>query len=202
MKKQGVYFMTGGIMTTIAQSGFGTLFLVGLLLLPFAAGLLILMIWLCCLLPKHRREHYTARTVGTVERTSNISSCDIFVPLVRYSVNGQDYTVAGPRFAANRILSADVAGIELLKSTCNITPEGELPIVVKMSGSTAAAQEAMNERYPKGKNVPVFYDPKAPKHAFVERDAPMSKKLSVILIGICGLLTAVSVVMMLAGILS
>ena len=65
-----------------------------------------------------------------------------------------------------------------------------------------AAQEAMRARYPKGKTVQVFYDPNAPKHAFVERDAPLSRKLSAILVSISGLITLLAFILILIGVLN
>ena len=104
LHKKGVYIMT------VAEPTFAWAMLVaGLCVLPIGIILLAIMIWLCYKRPEYRRKHYTAQTTGTVERMSNVYSCDIFVPLVRYTVNGTEYTVAGPRFAARTILTANVA---------------------------------------------------------------------------------------------
>lgn len=45
----------------------------------------------------------------------------------------------------------------------------------------------MDERYPAGKQVDVFYDPDRPKRAFVERDNPMPKVLLPVIFGATGL---------------
>ena len=175
------------------------LLLVGVFIILLGIGMTILLYWLCVKRPEYRKTHFTAETDGTVECMSNIYSCDIQVPLVRYTVNGTNYKVAGPRFAGSTVKTFNVAGAQLLKSDSNITADGELPLVVKMSGSTAAAQAAMKERYPSGTVVRVYYDPDKPKNAFVERDAPVSKTLTYILMGIMTGVTVIGIVMAVIG---
>lgn len=177
------------------------LLLTGIFIIIIGAITTALMVWFGFKRPKYRKEHFTARTTGTVERMSNFYSNDIRVPLVSYTVEGQTYKVAGPRFAGSTMVTFKVGHSQLLTGSSNITTEGELPTVVKMRGSKDAAQSAMTARYPVGKTVDVFYDPDAPKHAFVERDAPMSKTVAALLTAIGGALTAMGVVMAAIGIL-
>lgn len=176
------------------------LILAGTLIIVLGAITTGIIIWLGFRRPEYRRTHFTGHTIGTVERMSNITSNDIRVPLVSYTVDGQTYKVAGPRFAGRTDVFAEVAGRQLLSSSSNITADGELPLVVKTKGGTSSAQAAMKERYPVGKNVDVFYDPNKPKHAFVERDAPLSKTISIILICMGGVLAAFGIAMFAIGI--
>lgn len=175
--------------------------LAGILIILLGALTIAIIIWFGFKRPEYRRTHFTGHTIGTVERMSNITSNDIRVPLVSYTVNGQTYKVAGPRFAGRTDVFAEVAGRQLLSSSSNITTDGELPSVVKTKGGISSAQKAVEERYPPGRNVDVFYDPKAPKHAFVERDAPPSKTISVILACIGGVIAAFGIAMFIIGII-
>lgn len=176
--------------------------LVGILVILIGAVMLAVFVWLGFKRPKYRKEHFTGHTTGTVERMSNIYSCNIRVPLVSYSVEGQTYKVAGPRFAACTTVFADVAGMQVLSTGSNITVDGELPTVVKMKGNAAAAQAAMESRYPVGKSVDVFYDPDKPKKAFVERDAPLSKTLSTILSAVSAAVSVIGLVILIIGIVA
>ena len=173
----------------------------GLFTIVLGIGTIMAFIWAGFRRPEYRKIHFTGKTEGTVERLSHITSADITVPLVSYTVDGTKYKVAGPRFAGNTILTLEVGPKQLLSSTCNITPDGELPLVVKAHGDLSAAQQAMNERYPAGKKVEVFYDPANPKKAFVERDAPISKKLASILAGVGGIIVLIGLIVLIAGIM-
>ncbi|MBR3446944.1 MAG: DUF3592 domain-containing protein [Oscillospiraceae bacterium] len=175
--------------------------LIGIIVLPVAVGLTALMYWLCFYRPAYRAEHYTAETTGTVEKISGFTSCDIRVPMVRYSVGEMEYTAYGPNFSGSKYISAEVGSIQLAGYSCNITPDGELPLIVEIRGSKAAAQEAMNARYPEGKTVPVFYDPDSPKDAFVERDAPIPRTVGIMLVTIPSVMTAACIILILIGIL-
>ena len=114
-------------------------------------------------------------------------------------VNGTEYKVAGPRFAGVTVKTLESGDSQILRSS-NITAEGELPLVVHAKGDLSAAQAAMEERYPTGCTVPVFYDPRNPKKSFVERDAPISKRFTVIMLCICGLLALTGLVLAFIGI--
>ena len=173
---------------------------VGIFLVLLAAGLSNIFIWFGFKRPAKRRQFYTGQAEGTVERMSNIYSSDIRVPLVRYEVNGTEYKVAGPRFAGVTVKTLEIGDSQILRSSSNITAEGELPLVVHAKGDLSAAQAAMEERYPAGCTVPVFYDPRNPKKSFVERDAPISKRFTVIMLCICGLLALTGLVLAFIGI--
>lgn len=175
------------------------LLLTGIFIILMGAISTAIMVWFGFRRPEYRKEHFTGRTTGTVERMSNFYSNNIRVPLVSYTVEGQTYKVAGPRFAGSTTVTFNVGHSQLLNSSSNITTDGELPAVVKMKGSRYAAQNAMAARYPVGKTVDVFYDPAAPKHAFVERDAPMPKTVAALLVAVCGVETAMGLVMAIIG---
>lgn len=133
--------------------------------------------------PRYRSEHFKCETLGTVERLSNIVSGNVRVPLVTYSVADKKYKIAGPRFSGYVNKYVSVGAMRIGESTSNIPLTGELPAIIHTTRDRFAAQAAINARYPVGKQVPVFYDPDCPKHAFVERDAPLPKFASAILIG-------------------
>ena len=171
----------------------------GIFLFLFSAGMANLLVWLGFRRPEHRKKNFTEQAHGTVERMSNIYSADIRVPLVRYDVNGTEYKIAGPRFAGRTIMIKEIGG-EQAQGSSNITQEGELPLVVHAKGDLSAAQKAMEERYPAGSTVTVFYDPNNPKKAFVERDAPISKRLTVIMLCLCGALALTGLILVFIGI--
>ena len=174
----------------------------GALVLFLGIGFIVLFNYLYIQKPRYRSEHYTATVTGTVKGRSNFISNDIFVPLVEYEVNGQTYKVAGPRFAGIVSKSIDIAGMEIAKEKSNIPLTGELPLVVHTSGGISAAQAAMDERYPTGKQVTVYYDPDCPKNAFVERDAPVSRSLTSVLIGISAAIAVLGIVFIVIALIS
>lgn len=67
----------------------GTVLLLTGIFIIIGAITTALMVWFGFKRPKYRKEHFTARTTGTVERMSNFYSNDIRVPLVSYTVEGQ-----------------------------------------------------------------------------------------------------------------
>ena len=54
--------------------------LVGILVILIGAVMLAVFVWLGFKRPEYRKEHFTGQTMGTVERMSNIYSCNIRVP--------------------------------------------------------------------------------------------------------------------------
>ena len=132
---------------------------------------------------------------------SNFYSNNIRVPLVSYTVEGQTYKVAGPRFAEQHNCVTFNVGLvlNLLSNRLQHHHRRRASGSSKNERRQCAAQNAMAARYPVGKTVDVFYDPAAPKHAFVERDAPMPKTVATLLVAVCGAETAMGLVMAIIG---
>lgn len=128
----------------------------------------------------------TAHTMGLVTGWSHITSNDIQLPKVEYTVDGEPFSIAGPRFAG-----ATMSSLPLGKgSATNLTVDGPLPDVVHMTRGAEATFRVMAERYPAGKEVDVYYDPKNPKRAYVERCAKTPKALSLFMPLILGIMMA------------
>lgn len=177
------------------------LIICGLTAVVIGGGMGWLIYYLAFKRPAYRAQHYTAQTTGTVLGQSHITSSGIAVPSVEYTADGVKYKVAGPRFAGYTDKFASINGTAIGGFKCNIQPEGELPLIVHTTNGLEAAQDAVNERYPVGKQVTVFYDPARPQKAFVERDAPFPKKLGVTLSVVCGIVAAAGVIVCILGFL-
>ena len=134
-----------------------------------------------------KKKACTAHTMGLVTGMSHIYSNNIQLPRVAYTVDGEAYSIAGPRFAGSTMSSVPLGGGG---PTTNLSVDGPLPDLVHMSQNGSAAAKVMAERYPVGKEVDVYYDPKKPGRAYVERVPDMPKALTLYMPLIIGILMA------------
>lgn len=166
---------------------------------------------------KNYSKKCTSKTKGKVVGWSNVSSNDIRLKKFEYVVDGKKYYVNGPKFVGSTIIRATIGAgtsfkkgdlkvgvgtknYSLLNSSTNLTVDGELPLYVKMVGDRGVAYQVIDERYPEGKEVDIYYCPDAPKKAFVERFAKMPAIISIGIPGIiAGVFIAVAVVLLLLG---
>lgn len=131
-----------------------------------------------------QEKRCTAETTGRVERYSRRSSgsesSGVRAPIVSYSVDGVNYRVTGPEYMR-------------IKTTHVVMPAGNPPILeekddalfIKKSANSLLTytRNPMEQLYPIGSEVSVFYCPEKPKLAFVKRYC--DKKVSFV-IGIIG----------------
>lgn len=118
----------------------------------------------------------SVKTHGTVIRYSAVRYNGVSLPVVRYFVDGKEYTVVGPHFKAGvkKNFSApwhDVAA----EQESNISENDPLPDVIQMSQKTNSfvnvCTSPLMARYPIGASADVYYDPQKPNRAYVERYA-------------------------------
>lgn len=123
---------------------------------------------------------------------------DISLPVVEYTANGRTYTVVGPKFSAtvSKSFSSPFAKTDI---TSNLTTREDIPSVLKLNlrqNSLASLTESpLLELYPIGSEVDVFYNPRKPKMAYVQRFARPQKVLYtiVLLLGLTFLAAALFV---------
>lgn len=123
-----------------------------------------------------KEQRCSAVTHGVVIRYSMTEYNGIHLPVVRYIVNGREYTVVGPKFKASVTKSSRTPWNPVIaEQQTNIRPNEPLPDVIKInrksnSFASVGFSPLMN-RYPIGAPAYVYYDPRKPKVAYVERYA-------------------------------
>ncbi len=142
----------------------------GIILLLFGAALILLAFVLY-----HKylgmEQRCTCRAEGTVTGYTNINygsqESGVHLPKVCYIVKGQRYSVVGPRYRKYVVrYSADpFAHNEYLSYEKN----GNLYIERKANGTIGIFWNPMQEMYPIGSALPVWYDPEKPKLSYVLR---------------------------------
>lgn len=116
----------------------------------------------------------TERTEGVIIRYSYALYNGISLPVVEYTVDGNLYKVVGPKFlsAISNTISTPLGSIVSDVKTDNFE-NGEIPQVLryKVKGDSflSFTKSPLKERFPIGGKVAVYYDPKKPKHSYVER---------------------------------
>lgn len=116
----------------------------------------------------------TERTEGVIIRYSYALYNGISLPVVEYTVDGNLYKVVGPKFlsAISNTISTPLGSIVSDVKTDNFE-NGEIPQVLryKVKGNSflSFTKSPLKERFPIGGKVAVYYDPKKPKHSYVER---------------------------------
>lgn len=129
---------------------------------------------------KHYTELCSVKTTGTVVRYSAVRYSDISLPVVEYTANGRIYTVVGPKFSAT-VTKSISAHFHLVKSdiTSNLTTREDLPSVLKLNlrqnSLAGLTKSPLLELYPLGSQADVFYNPRKPKMAYVQRFARPQK---------------------------
>lgn len=161
--------------------------------------------WVCAYIFGFRKlkkeERCNARTVGEVIRYSVINYSGIHIPLVEYLVNGKKYKVAGPRFLSGSVTTVSTpfenihAQFETNLSTRDHLPK-KLKVRIHKNSSMSLHKSPLNDLYPVGSSVDVYYNPEKPKEAFVQRFEGVSMWLMVMLVCFAVLLTAVGMVIL------
>lgn len=116
----------------------------------------------------------TEKTEGKIIRYSNVLYNGISLPVVEYTVAGNQYKVVGPRFLSS--LSKTVATpLNSVVSEVKLEDfdNGEIPQVlryqVRRNSFISVTKSPLMERFPIGGKVTVYYDPNKPKLSYVER---------------------------------
>lgn len=116
----------------------------------------------------------TERTEGVIIRYSYGLYNDVSLPVVEYTVAGNQYKVVGPRFLSS--VSKTVATpLNSVVSEVKLEDfdNGEIPQVlryqVRRNSFISVTKSPLMERFPIGGKVTVYYDPNKPKLSYVER---------------------------------
>ena len=116
----------------------------------------------------------TEKTEGKIIRYSMFLYNGINLPVVEYTVAGNQYKVVGPRFLSS--VSKTVATpLNSVVSEVKLEDfdNGEIPQVlryqVRRNSFISVTKSPLMERFPIGGKVTVYYDPNKPKLSYVER---------------------------------
>lgn len=143
---------------------FGILFLAGgsvLILLAFLIGYKYLI-----------QEKRCSQVVsGTVRRYTLASrggeNSGVHLPIVYYTVNGREYKVTGPQYKG--YITVEKTGPARANAAVG-WEDGDILQVRRSTRAMAAIRaNPMEELYPLYSELPVYYDPKNPKNAYVLR---------------------------------
>ena len=116
----------------------------------------------------------TERTEGVIIRYSYALYNDVSLPVVEYTVAGNQYKVVGPRFVSS--VSKTVATpLNSIVSEVKLEgfDNGEIPQVlryqIRRNSFISVTKSPLMERFPIGGKVTVYYDPNKPKCSYIER---------------------------------
>lgn len=155
--------------------------------------------WICFYLFGIRKwkkgDRCGVRTMGKVIGSSAIHYGGIPIPLVEYVVDGKVYKVAGPKFRSGVAVRISTPfGSPEAQVETNLTTRENLPLRLKVkmqrNSFVSGYQSPLFQLYPLGSAVDVFYNPKKPKEAFVQRYEGVSKWLFILLLIVSLVLTA------------
>ena len=116
----------------------------------------------------------TQKTEGVIIRYSYALYNGISLPVVEYTVDGNQYKVVGPKFrsAISNTISSPVGSIVSDVKMDNFE-NGEIPQVLRYkiyrNSFISLTKSPLEEYFPVGGKVAVYYDPKKPKYSYVER---------------------------------
>ncbi|WP_148887304.1 DUF3592 domain-containing protein [Streptococcus sp. Marseille-P6264] len=116
----------------------------------------------------------TEKTEGKIIRYSNVLYNDVSLPVVEYTVDGNQYKVVGPRFLSS-VSKTFATPLNSVVSEVKLEgfDNGEIPQVlryqVRRNSFISVTKSPLMERFPIGGKVTVYYDPNKPKLSYVER---------------------------------
>lgn len=169
----------------------------GFYMLAFAIAALLVWYFLFYRKSKYK-EKCTSKTIGTVIRYSYVQYSGINLPVVKYEVNGITYKVVGPKFKAGIITSSSSPFHKPeTEYRTNIDKKDNLPEVLRLSTKNNSlvhyTKNPLSELYPIGSSANVYYNPKNPKMAYVERWIQPSKILYILILIVGLILLAIGV---------
>ena len=147
--------------------------LFGLMMLGFAAFTYFMFDFF--ILSNYRNaKRCTEKTEGVIIRYSYALYNGISLPVVEYTVDGNQYNVVGPKFimAISNTISTPLGSVVSDVKMDNLE-DGEIPQILRFqiyrNSFISLTKSPLMERFPIGGKVAVYYDPNKPKHAYVER---------------------------------
>lgn len=146
------------------------------------AGAGVLLIFLSLIFFSHSRKvkrSCTAQTTGKVVRYRCVGHDNgrTYAPVVEYSVNTMLYE-AYRRYKG--VVHSHRTSFN--KSECEIYVSKRDVLHVKCVGLSVDIGAAMQERWPLGSSMTVYYDPEDPKRGFVEKVVVISDTVGVVLL--------------------
>ena len=135
-----------------------------------------------------------SRTNGKVIRYSSINYSGIHIPLVSYQVDGKEYRIAGPKFKGSMVKTSSTPFEDTeTEMETNLTTREELPdfliVRARQNSFLSMTYSPLLALYPIGSDVDVYYNPKKPKDAFVQRHEGYNKVLLILFVSLGILLT-------------
>ena len=147
--------------------------LFGLMMLGFAAFTYFMFDFF--ILSNYRNaKRCTEKTEGVIIRYSYALYNGISLPVVEYTVDGNQYNVVGPKFimAISNTISTPLGSVVSDVKMDNLE-DGEIPQILRFqiyrNSFISLTKSPLMERFPIGGKVAVYYDPNKPKHSYVER---------------------------------
>ena len=116
----------------------------------------------------------TEKTEGVIIRYSYALYNGISLPVVEYTVDGNRYKILGPKFlyAISNTISTPLGSIVSDVKMDNFE-DGEIPQVLRYkiyrNSFISLTKPPLEEYFPVGSKVAVYYDPKKPKYSYVAR---------------------------------
>jgi len=158
--------------------------------------------WYVFVFSKARRgkrctEHADGRVVGA----SDAHRGEVQLPIVEYTVDDATLRVVGPKFRKT-FTTVPSSAFENPESTyeTNLTSREDLPQDLYISMPAASigkiALSPLADLYPVGSAADVYYNPKKPKDAYVQRSEGSAQGLSLLLGAIAVGLLAVALVLL------
>ncbi len=153
--------------------------------------------WACCFRKLGREKRCHMRTTGRVIRYSAVRQGGVHIPLAEYAAEGRTYKVAGPKFRS--IVTTSVVSPRqpvAVRYETNLTTREELPKSLRIkeyrNSIASAAVSPLAQLYPVGSLVDVYYNPRRPKEAFVQRFEGVSPVLIILFIVFGIIITALA----------
>lgn len=145
----------------------------GIYVLVFGIGTLIVWYFFS---PKKKqmKKKCTMKITGKIISYSNVLYGGISLPVVSYAVNNVVYKVVGPKFKSYVVKTISNPFNKVESSIeSNLTTREELPQTLKMTirrnGLVSFTKSPLQDLYPVGSDVDVYYNPSNPKMSYVQR---------------------------------
>lgn len=111
----------------------------------------------------------TCKTTGVVRRYTVVSyggqNTGVHLPVVFYTVNGKEYKVVGPEY---KMCNSVKIRTPFSKNTATYTEKDQVLTIIQTSNSNAfISRNPLEQSYPIGTVIDVYYDPQNPKLAYV-----------------------------------
>ena len=147
--------------------------LIGLMMLGFAAFTYFMFSYFI-FSNYSNAKRCTEKTEGVIIRYSYALYNGISLPVVEYTVDGNQYKVVGPKFimAISNTISSPLGSVVSDVKMDNLE-DGEIPQILRYkiyrNSFISLTKSPFMERFPIGGKAAVYYDPNKPKHSYVER---------------------------------